>query len=321
MLGLGTNIGTVNSKDPLVFSNSHVMTCDGTDDYLECDLATDVFSKTTGTLSVWVNTNARASMTFFQIYNSAAHANNKISLHNAGISGTGPSDALVFTYTSTVESTTYYHYCAAVVTTDYHGHGYSRKNANYHSGGSGFTLEDSMYNNASNMTADQWEHYACTWDTAETFTPTYANSASASITPSEITGAMRIYRNGVLMNHGQSSGTSSVSNNTVQATGGMTAISEVEFNQMRIGVSAATSSDVNGEIGHVALFNSRLDDTGISRIYNSGTPNDLRQHANANRLVGYWTMQEAVGNTVYDLSGNANNFTLNNNIAFSTATP
>ena len=317
MLGLRANISTVNSKDPLVFSNSHSMALDGTDDFLECDIANDIIGKRQGTISLWVNTDARGSMAFFQAYNTAAHANNKISLHNVGISGTGPSDALVFSYTATVEETTYYMYCAATSGTSFHGHGYSRKNANYHSAGSGFASEDSMYNNASNMTADNWEHYACTWNTAETFTPTYANNTSASITPSELTGAMRIYRNGVLLNHGQSSGTSTVSNNNTQATGNMTEISEVEFNQMRLGISAATTSDTDGNISHVGIFDARLDDDAITAIYNGGTPKDLRQHNNASSLVGYWTMQEATGGKVFDLTGSGNNFVLNNNIAYS----
>ena len=332
MLGGGLNTVNVGSRHPnrtgpnSKYANRASIECDGTDDYMEADLASD-FSTQQGTISCWVASDTRGGAQFVLIYkeNGTTSPVDQIMLINQGISGTGPSDAVVMNYFCVNDGTTTKMQCAAMASSSFFGHGHSRRHANYHSGGSGFTAEDSLFNNATPMASGSWVHYACTWDTTEVFTPTYANSTSASITPSEITGAMRIYVNGTLKNHGQSSGTAAVSNGATAATGGMTRMLTAP-DKIRVGANRNLGNDLDGHINNLAIFNKRLTDDEISAIYNSGSPFDLRYakgtgYTRSSALVGYWTMQEESGTTVYDRSKNNNHFTLSNNAAFTSDNP
>ena len=311
------------------FSNRSSIEFDGTDDYLEATLSSDPFNHAAGTISLWANQDARGGIAYFQAYNSSNHAANKLAITNQGITGTVLDgitgiDGLFFQYTSTLDGTKRAQTCQAMESDAYHGHGHTRKQNSYRTaGGSGWGNDHVAIRTTANLTDGNWQHIVASWDTTETFTPVKATSTSAYVTASELTGAMRIYVNGALKNHGQS--TLPASNNTIAATGNMFAMDGATLDRIRIGSSGSGGSDMDGHVSHVGIWNTRLTDAQVTAIYNSGVPTDLR-YASGNYLggavhglIGYWTMQENTGTTVYDRSSNNNHLTLNNNAAFSTS--
>jgi len=84
------------------------------------------------------------------------------------------------------------------------------------------------------------------------------------------------------------------------------------------GVSA---SYFNGLLDEFSVFDSALSSSDITAIYNSGTPTDLTSLS----PVGWWRMgdgtESASGTTIYDMSANSNNGTLENGPTYSTDVP
>jgi len=70
-----------------------------------------------------------------------------------------------------------------------------------------------------------------------------------------------------------------------------------------------------------SVFDSALSSSDITAIYNSGTPTDLTSLS----PVGWWRMgdgtESASGTTIYDMSANSNNGTLENGPTYSTDVP
>ena len=77
----------------------------------------------------------------------------------------------------------------------------------------------------------------------------------------------------------------------------------------------------NGKIDEIAMFHSALSASDISDIYNSGQPASLSSYS----PVGWWRMGDGTeaesGTTIYDMSDNSNNGTLDNGPTYSSSVP
>lgn len=309
------------------YIDSNSLEFDGNDDYVDCSLDVDIFNKDKGTISIWCIFDTRGNRTVFHAFRSADNNADFFRIQTQGVSGnmldgvTGI-DALITQYVTTIEGSRVVNVCQAMNSSSFHGHGHTRKNNNYGAtGGTGFGNEHVALRMTSNMNGSTWHHIVFTWDTAETFTPTKPTTSVNYATPSPITGAMRVYINGELKNHGQST---VASNNQIGPTGGFQKMIG-ELDTIRLGLTATNGSDHDGHISNVAVWNERLTDEEVLAIYNSGKPTDLRlnsgNYTSAPGLVAYWTMQEATGTTIFDRSVNNNHLTIRNNTSFTTVTP
>ena len=295
------------------YIDSNSLEFDGNDDYVDCTLASDIFNKAKGTISVWGIFDTRGNRTVFHAFRNADNNADFFRIQTQGVSGlsldgvTGI-DGLITQYVTTIEGSRVVNVCQAMNSSTYHGHGHTRKKNNYGAGDidgtgtSGFGADHVALRMTSNMNGSTWHHIVFTWDTTETFTPTKPTTSVNYATPSDITGAMRVYVNG---------------DGFSQMTGAIDTI--------RLGLTATNGSDQDGHISNVAVWNSRLTDAEVLAIYNSGTPTDLRlnsgNYTSAPGLVGYWTMQEGTGSTIFDRSVNNNHLTIRNNTSFTTVTP
>ena len=85
-----------------------------------------------------------------------------------------------------------------------------------------------------------------------------------------------------------------------------------------IGTSIGSSAwYMNGKVDEVGLFNSVLSASDVSDIWNLGTPQSLDSY----NPVGYWRFESGSGTTAIDSSGNNNDGTLVNGVAYSTDVP
>jgi len=73
-----------------------------------------------------------------------------------------------------------------------------------------------------------------------------------------------------------------------------------------------TTNAFDSNIGDVSIWNKELSSGEVSSIYNSGAPNDLREHSAAANLVGYWFMGD------FDDFPNINDRSVNNNVGVMT---
>ena len=78
----------------------------------------------------------------------------------------------------------------------------------------------------------------------------------------------------------------------------------------------------NGLIDNVAMWDVALDQSNITKVYNSATPFDLRSNSGnytqSANLIGYWNFEDALGTSTADLTGNAGTGTLEGGSSFST---
>jgi hypothetical protein len=90
-----------------------------------------------------------------------------------------------------------------------------------------------------------------------------------------------------------------------------------------------SAANFKGLMDEVAVWNAELSANDISSIYNSGVPNDLSESSSydtdrTSNLVHWWRMGDGTeagsGTTVFDMSTNSNNGTLNG-VSFSTDVP
>ena len=319
------HIGVTGKNSRYIDSNS--LEFDGNDDYVDCTLASDIFNKQKGTISVWGIFDTRGNRCLFHAFRNGQESVDFFRIQTQGISGNSLDgvtgiDALITQYVTTIEGSQQKSVCQAMNSSTYHGHGHTRKTNSYGTtGGSGFGNDHVALRMTSNMNGSTWHHIVFTWDTTETFTPTKPTSSVSYTTPSDITGAMRVYVNGELKNHGQSN---VASNNQVGSTSGFSEMTGA-IDTIRLGLTATNGGDQDGHISNVAVWNSRLTDAEVLAIYNSGVPTDLRlnsgNYTSAPGLVGYWTMQEGTGSTIFDRSVNNNHLTIRNNTSFTTVTP
>lgn len=314
------------------YIDSNSLEFDGNDDYVDCTLASDIFNKEKGTISIWGIFDTRGNRTVFHAFRNADNNADFFRIQTQGVSGlsldglTGI-DGLITQYVTTIGGSRVVNVCQAMNSSSFHGHGHTRKKNNYGAGDidgtgtSGFGADHAAFRMTANMNGSTWHHIVFTWDTTETFTPTKPTTSVSYPTPSAITGAMRVYVNGDLKNHGQST---VASNNQIGPTGSFEQMTG-SIDTIRLGLTATNGSDQDGHISNVAVWNSRLTDAEVLAIYNSGAPTDLRlnsgNYTSAPGLVGYWTMQEGTGSTIFDRSVNNNHLTIRNNTSFTTVTP
>lgn len=147
------------------------------------------------------------------------------------------------------------------------------------SGGLGLSMGNTSghWQTGASVTAGVWQHVVAVYDN----------------------GAMRFYHNGT------------------EYTTGLTEGGHSSAGTFTIG--ANQNGSVNSYIGiidEVAVWNEALTATEIATLYNSGSGLDAASNSGAytssGNLVGYYKMDDGIGNTTIDASGNTNTATLNN---------
>ncbi len=79
---------------------------------------------------------------------------------------------------------------------------------------------------------------------------------------------------------------------------------------LEIGSSPASDNDFPGQIDEVRLYNQSLEPRQVHDLYQYGTfGRDMRSRTQDRGMIGYWSLDEDAGQTVYDLSGHGNNGT------------
>lgn len=100
--------------------------------------------------------------------------------------------------------------------------------------------------------------------------------------------------------------------------------------QGRGGSSSGAANFFAGFLDEAAIWNASLSAADVTSIYNSGVPNDLTDSSSYNtdrtsNLIGYWRNGDGTeggsGTTVYDMSSNSNNMSLNNGPSYSSDVP
>ena len=86
--------------------------------------------------------------------------------------------------------------------------------------------------------------------------------------------------------------------------------------------SQNSQNPTNAQIDELSLFSVALSSSAISDIYNSGNPTDLSSESH---LVAWWRMgdgtENGTGSTIYDMSDNSHDGTLENGATFSSNVP
>ena len=81
----------------------------------------------------------------------------------------------------------------------------------------------------------------------------------------------------------------------------------------------------NGNIDEVGIWDSALTASEMLTLYNNGKPIDLSMnvgnYTSSSDLISWWRFEEGTGTTVADSSTNSNTGTLENSVAWDTATP
>ena len=165
------------------------------------------------------------------------------------------------------------------------------------------------YESASaSLASSSWHHIVCVWHT------------SASSTNSGNKG-YDIYLNATKVGNG-------FGNHGVFGNGNF--ITSTFVAQGRGGSSSGAANFYDGLLDEVAIWNASLSAADITSIYNSGVPNDLTDSSSydtdrTSNLIGYWRNGDGTeagsGTTVYDMSTNSNNMTLNNGASYSADAP
>ena len=138
------------------------------------------------------------------------------------------------------------------------------------------------------MVADTWYHLAFSWDGGVG------------------TGAMTGWINGTQCTHGSGATVAQVGDGSTT----------VVNSSSDVFVARALSNYGKVHVDEFSLFNTELNNTQVTNIYNSGEPTDLSSHAG---LVGYWRMGEDDSSpTITDLSSTGEDMTLENGPAIDT---
>ena len=131
-------------------------------------------------------------------------------------------------------------------------------------GGKGSTIGTWSTDSDGVFVANEWQHLAVTYND----------------------GVAKVYRNGNAVTFNTGGTTYTLPDGSMDGA--------TEFKFRNIGKYYAVGSNWNGNISDMAIYNTDLDDTNITAIYNSGKPIDLTCDAgnynNANNMVGYWKM-------------------------------
>ena len=160
---------------------------------------------------------------------------------------------------------------------------------------------------SASLDSSAWHHIVCVWHT------------SASSTNSGNKG-YDIYLNATKVGNG-------FGNYGVYGNGNFITTTDVRQADM---ARPGHHAYYDGLLDEVAIWNDTLSDADITSIYNSGAPNDLTDPSSydtdrTSNLIGWWRNGDGTeagsGTTVYDMSTNSNNMTLNNGPTYSEDVP
>lgn len=293
----------VGAEVPTSFTNTKSLFTDGVDDYFDISLASDIFDKDNGSISLWVKVDSSNISTkwFLEAWDDSNNAQGRIALQYFNVSGSTVF-ALNGQYQDEVGATYPTRFCGAKTGSSHHGKPWNRIASDYGSFGS---ASDSMWN--ANAMKGNWHHVVLTWNTSESYTnPTDSSS---------YTGTMKLYVDGTIVNYGQGA---YVANNATATAVGLNGIpATTVFDKLRIGARFNAGNDIDALFDEVAVYNTDLSSSNITEIYNSGAPGDLSSYSSATNLVGWWRFED----DTTDSSTNSNSGTLTNGATYSTDIP
>ncbi len=301
-------IANISGQTVESYTDVYGVELDGTNDYVDITLSSDVINKTRGTISLWFKMDAASkSTTLFTIhdYPNTSNTNDFILVDFYLV--TTNVWAIRWYYRSTVSGTSHSNVCNAKAQSPAdHGVPFKRIGSAY-----GTASSDTEFNMLSYVSDDAWHHIAGTWDTSETTT----------IGGTDYDGKMKLYLDGVLKQEGQSTSPSHNGTGTLNDMVTMTAsLSRIYVGIRNQGTSGTYADFIDGTINDFAIWDTDLDADAITAIYNSGRPMNLLadsgDYDSSSNLVGYWKFEENSGTTVYDSSSNSNNGVLTSGAAF-----
>ena len=288
---------------PASFSNTKSLFTDGSDDYFEIDLASDIFDKDNGTISTWVRVDASNNSTrwFLEAFDNSNSAEGRIALQYFNTSGTNVF-ALAGHYRDQVGATYPTRFCVAKTGSKHHGKPWNRVASDYGAFGSS---SDSIYN--AHAMKGNWHHVVLTWNTSESYTDPTDSTA--------YTGTMKLYFDGTIVNFGQ--GAYVGNGGTADAVGLNGIPSTNVFDKFRIGARFNGNNAMDALFDEVAVYRTDLSASEVSAIYNSGAPNDLSSLSTSGDLVGWWRFEDNTN----DSSSNSNSGTLTNGATYNSSVP
>lgn len=302
MLGLGNVLVSPISDSPIIanrvsFSNTKSLFTDGVDDYFEINLASDIVDHGSGTVSFWVNVDSGLSATAFcfEIFDDSQKSAGRIGTRFFKTSSTVWSlDGFYRDETSTGVYSG--RACQAKTGSSHHGKPHSRVASDYGAFGSAAPTYDA------DLSFGNWHHIAFTWDSSLDYTYKFTTH----------NGSLKLYFDGVLVNHGASTIPSNGARGT--ATGINSFASTTVLDKLRIGANNSASTPIDALTDEFALFGAALSDSDISDIYNSGAPGDLSSYSD---LIGWWRFEDDTN----DSSSNSNSGTLTNGATYNSGIP
>ena len=303
-----STISKITGQSKPTFTDGFGVELDGTNDYVDITLSSDPINKTRGTISMWVrNDSATKSTTKFVAhdYPNTSNTNDAIAIDYYLVSTNVW--AVRAYYKSTVDGTSVTNVCnAKAQSPDDHGVGFKRIASTY-----GTATSDTELNFLSYVSDDEWHHIAVTWDVTETLT----------VSGTDYDGKMKFYLDGVLKQEGQSTSPSHNGTGVINDMQPMTAtLSRIYLGIRSQGTSHTYSQFADGTMNDISIFDTDLDITNITAIYNNGQPGNLSEnngnYTGLGNLVGYWKFEENTGTTVYDQSKNSNNGVLTSGAAY-----
>ena len=277
------------------FTNTKSLFTDGVNDYFQIPLSSQIMDTYSGSVSLWAKIASDETGTgrYFVLYDDTDYTNRRIGLLFFNTSGSPQARAILGHHRT---STTGY-VVDAKTGSGFHGRPFARIASQYGDFGAGG--DDHVYQ--AGLSQNNWNHIVLTWNTSENFT--YNGTT--------YTGSMRLYFNGTLVNHGQST---MPSHNGTGVSSGISGSSSVVFDNLRIGAYPSGTSALDANIDEIAMFDSPLSASEVTSIYNSGVPGDLSSYTN---LVGWWRFEDNTN----DSSSNSNSGTLTNGATYSSVIP
>lgn len=277
------------------FTNTKSLFTDGVNDYFDISLSSAIVDSYSGSVSLWakIASDETGTSRYFVLSDADDVSNRRIGLMFFNTSGSPQARAILGHHrTSTTAKV-----IDAKTGSGFHGRPFARRAAEYGDFGAGG--DDHVYQ--AGLSQNNWNHIVLTWNTSEDFT--YNGTT--------YTGSMRLYFNGTLVNHGQST---MPSHNGVGTPVGISGSSSVVFDQLRIGAYPTGVSPLDANIDEFAVFDSPLSASDVTSIYNSGVPGDLSSYTS---LVGWWRFEDNTN----DSSSNSNSGTLTNGATYSSVIP
>lgn len=278
------------------FSNTKSLFTDGVNDFFKITLSSDIVNTDTGSISLWakIASDETGTSRYMTLYDASSSSTDRIDLLFFNTSNSPQARAILGNYREGSSNKV----IDAKTGSSFHGRPFARRSGEYGDFGAGGS--DHIYQGG--LSQNNWNHIVLTWDTGESFS--YGRNTYS--------GSMRLYFNGTLVNHGQST---LPSHNGVGTSVGISGISSsIVIDTIQIGTTHVGTSAMDANMDEVAIFNSVLSSSDVTSIYNSGSPGDLSSYSN---LIGWWRFEDN-GN---DSSSNSNSGTLSNGASYSSTIP